>query len=106
MWVQSFTPRQMRAIAGPADVCNQAGQTLLREEAAPYAFDSKDARRSKRERLLRCGDSGHSRRLASAWHRRTSLGLHLIVAGRLVCVFTVLSAMKLAKQTLYVGCRS
>ncbi|KAI3429492.1 hypothetical protein D9Q98_005581 [Chlorella vulgaris] len=51
--VPSFTPRQMRAIAGPADVCNQAGQTLLREEAAPYAFDSKDARRSKRERLLR-----------------------------------------------------
>ncbi|EFN59671.1 hypothetical protein CHLNCDRAFT_33527 [Chlorella variabilis] len=47
------TPRQMRAIAGPADVINQGGQTLLREEAAPYAFDSKDARRRKRERLLR-----------------------------------------------------
>ena len=51
--LQPVTPRQMRAIAGPADVINQGGQTLLREEAAPYAFDSKDARRRKRERLLR-----------------------------------------------------
>jgi hypothetical protein len=50
---QPVTPRQMRAIAGPADVCNQGGQTMLREEASPYAFDSKHTRRRRRERLLR-----------------------------------------------------
>ncbi|KAL4856957.1 hypothetical protein ACK3TF_002657 [Chlorella vulgaris] len=48
-----MTPRQMRLVAGPADVCNQGGQTMLREEEAPYAFDSKDARRSQKARLQR-----------------------------------------------------
>ena len=51
--VQPLTPRQMRLVAGPADVCNQGGQSILREEEAPYAFDSKDARRDQRERLQR-----------------------------------------------------
>jgi hypothetical protein len=48
-----MTPRQMRLVAGPADVCNQGGQSMLREEEAPYAFDSKDARRSQKARLQR-----------------------------------------------------
>ena len=51
--LQPMTPRQMRLVAGPADVCNQGGQTMLREEEAPYAFDSKDARRSQKARLQR-----------------------------------------------------
>ena len=51
--LQPMTPRQMRLVAGPADVCNQGGQTMLREEEAPYAFDSKDARRAQKARLQR-----------------------------------------------------
>ena len=49
--MQPLTPRQMRLVAGPADVCNIGGQSVLREEEAPYAFDSKDARRAQRKRL-------------------------------------------------------
>jgi hypothetical protein len=46
-----MTPRQMRLVAGPAGVCNQGGETMLREEEAPYHFDSKDARKSEADRM-------------------------------------------------------
>ena len=48
-----MTPRQMRLVAGPASVCNQGGETMLREEDAPYLFDSKDARKAQTDRLRR-----------------------------------------------------
>jgi hypothetical protein len=43
----------MRLVAGPASVCNQGGETMLREEDAPYLFDSKDARKAQTDRLRR-----------------------------------------------------
>ena len=48
-----MTPRQLRLVAGPASVCNQGGETMLREEDAPYLFDSKDARKAQTDRLRR-----------------------------------------------------
>ena len=51
--LQPMTPRQLRLVAGPASVCNQGGETMLREEDAPYMFDSKDARKAQTDRLRR-----------------------------------------------------
>ena len=51
--LQPMTPRQLRLVAGPASVCNQGGETMLREEDAPYLFDSKDARKAQTDRLRR-----------------------------------------------------
>ena len=41
-------------LAGGADVvCAQGGAGTLREADAPYAFDSKDARKKQAERLAK-----------------------------------------------------
>ncbi len=48
-----MSARMMRLVAGPADVCNLGGESLLRKEAAPYAFDSKEERLARREQLQR-----------------------------------------------------
>ena len=48
-----MTPRQLRLVAGPASVCNQGGETMLREEDGPYLYDSKDARQAQAARLKR-----------------------------------------------------
>ncbi|PSC69999.1 low-CO2 inducible [Micractinium conductrix] len=48
-----LTPRQIRLVHGGDQgvVCNTGGQSTLRAEDPPYAYDSKDARKVQRTRL-------------------------------------------------------
>ncbi|PSC70098.1 low-CO2 inducible [Micractinium conductrix] len=49
-----MTPRQIRLVHGGDDcqvVCNTGGQSTLRAEDSPYAYDSKDARKVQKSRL-------------------------------------------------------
>ena len=50
-----LTPRQIKMLHGGdlAVVCNQGGQSTLRAEDPPYAYDSKDTRKSQKKRLER-----------------------------------------------------
>ena len=50
--VPPLTPRQTKMISGLPDLAvNSAGTGVLMEEAPDSAYDSKDARRTQRERL-------------------------------------------------------
>ncbi|KAL4439983.1 hypothetical protein ABPG75_002984 [Micractinium tetrahymenae] len=53
--VPPLTPRQIRLLHGGRQdvVCNTGGSSTLREEDAPYAFDSKQQRLEQRRRLER-----------------------------------------------------
>ncbi|KAL4436568.1 hypothetical protein ABPG75_003707 [Micractinium tetrahymenae] len=48
-----LTPRQIKMLHGGSQevVCNQGGQSTLRAEDPPYAYDSKDARKNQKKRL-------------------------------------------------------
>lgn len=48
-----LTPRQIRLVHGGDQgvVCNTGGQSTLRAEDPPYAYDSKDARKVQRTSL-------------------------------------------------------
>ncbi|KAL4419735.1 hypothetical protein ABPG75_006833 [Micractinium tetrahymenae] len=50
-----LTPRQIKMLHGGdlGVVCNQGGQSTLRVEDPPYAYDSKDARKNQKKRLER-----------------------------------------------------
>ncbi|KAL4426266.1 hypothetical protein ABPG77_009881 [Micractinium sp. CCAP 211/92] len=50
-----LTPRQIKMLHGGSQevVCNQGGQSTLRAEDPPYAYDSKDARKAQKKRLER-----------------------------------------------------
>jgi len=50
-----LTPRQIKMLHGGdlSVICNQGGQSTLRAEDPPYAYDSKDARKAQRKRLER-----------------------------------------------------
>lgn len=48
------SPPQIRLVHGGDDcqvVCNTGGQSTLRAEDSPYAYDSKDARKVQKSRL-------------------------------------------------------
>jgi hypothetical protein len=50
-----LTPRQICLLHGGDQtvVCNTGGQSTLRAEDPPYAYDSKDARKAQKKRLER-----------------------------------------------------
>ena len=50
--MQPLTPRQTRLLSGTPELsANQGGNGVLMEESPDFSYDSKDARRTQRERL-------------------------------------------------------